>query len=1193
MPSPLKRVVSAALGIRPGEGHLVGLLLLLSFCVGTAKVFTMTASNTLFLAYFDAGSLPYAYITTAVVVPLVGLVMLRVEARAPFVSRVIGTLVFLAVTQVALRLLVAVAPGKVPSLGLMIWFEVEWVLTNIIFYGAMGRLLTVRQLKRLFGLVTVGEVLAMMLGGFLIQFILKILTTPDLLLFAAAAHVVGLTTFITILRRYRARLMETSADGQGKSSGAPQTKTKKHRGEYTWLIYAVIVFAFFSYYVIDNAFYERAQIRFPESQQLASFLGQFFAVFGLLNLVIKTFVSGQWLARFGIFGSLAATPFFVGISASGVIVAGLFFSLPMLVFWLMMVTKLLERVAVDSLYRPGYVALFQPLEAAERSRVQTKAETMVSQLAGGVAGGVLLMLNKVLHFTAVELCIVGVVVCALWIAASALAARGYQSAVADALTRRGLKGTDLSLEDPTTLKILVRRLSSNHPVEVTYCLDLLEEARYPGLPKRLRELIDHEDTDVRVAVYAKIEALASPSFIVDLIPRLDVEESPEGRTRLLRAIAASDENIAFDLLLPFCDDERPEMRLGALVGLLRYCGLEGAVAAGSQLLEMQNSSSGADRRFAARILGEIEVRTFYRGLLPLLEDEAMDVRREAIRAAGHLGNPRLWPLVIADLGDLTLRPVAVRALLRASESALPSMEEAYTDLTRKADRSRLVRMYGRIRGRRATALLKDKLDVDDLDLRKDVLFALHQCGFHLRPGDSTDLNKLLHEELRYATRVLSARLDMGEGEETKMLCLALDDELTKIRERAFFLLSFRYSARTMLEIWENFRHGSVNRKAFAVELFDNTVDREHKVLLLPLLEELSAEERLRSLEAVFPHEAVRVDRRVEEIACNEGRWRNEWLRACAEHSRGEGRDTEEFSTVEKVEVLREVSIFSELPGEVISEIAARVEDLTLETGEPFIHQGEMGTAMFVVAKGRVRIHSRERTEAELGAGDIVGELAALSSQPRTASVMSIDRAHLFKLGQTTLYEVMGDRIEVARGICTVLCQRLRTALAEGKGVADVVSDNVTQTRATTMARDFGEALSDLDRMIVLKTASIFAKMPDSILADIAQRTKVIFLERGETLFKKDDLGTELFVVVDGEVKVHDGGREIARLGERAVFGELAAFSSEPRTASVTARKETRLLVLDQESLYELMWDQIDVVRGLMQVLVSRLTHISG
>ena len=132
-----------------------------------------------------------------------------------------------------------------------------------------------------------------------------------------------------------------------------------------------------------------------------------------------------------------------------------------------------------------------------------------------------------------------------------------------------------------------------------------------------------------------------------------------------------------------------------------------------------------------------------------------------------------------------------------------------------------------------------------------------------------------------------------------------------------------------------------------------------------------------------------------------------------------------LSLIEKVLVLKGVSIFAETPDEVLAEIAALLDDVELRPEETLITKGEPGRAMYVVVAGRLRIHDGERVIAYVGGHEIVGEMAVLESVPRMASVTATEPTRLLRLEQDALYELMADRIEVARGIIRVLSGRLR------------------------------------------------------------------------------------------------------------------------------------------------------------------------
>jgi hypothetical protein len=155
--------------------------------------------------------------------------------------------------------------------------------------------------------------------------------------------------------------------------------------------------------------------------------------------------------------------------------------------------------------------------------------------------------------------------------------------------------------------------------------------------------------------------------------------------------------------------------------------------------------------------------------------------------------------------------------------------------------------------------------------------------------------------------------------------------------------------------------------------------------------------------------------------------------------------------------------------------------------------------------------------------------------------------------------------------CVILAEMERTA-AKNDGVAK---------GATAM-------LSAIEKVLILKTVGIFAEIPDSVLAEVAALLEEHELAAGATLFEKGDPGTSMYIIAEGRVRVHDGGRLLNELGARDVFGEMAALDATPRLASVTAVDDTQLLRLEQDALYELMADHVAVARGIIKVLSGHL-----
>ncbi len=130
--------------------------------------------------------------------------------------------------------------------------------------------------------------------------------------------------------------------------------------------------------------------------------------------------------------------------------------------------------------------------------------------------------------------------------------------------------------------------------------------------------------------------------------------------------------------------------------------------------------------------------------------------------------------------------------------------------------------------------------------------------------------------------------------------------------------------------------------------------------------------------------------------------------------------------------------------------------------------------------------------------------------------------------------------------------------------------------------------STIEKVITLKKSNIFAGMPDPVLAEVAAVCQEVEVGAGETIFEKGEIGTSLYVVAAGRVRVHDADHTLEHLEEGQVFGEMALLDPEPRSATVTAVEETQLLRLEQEPFFELLEDEREVARGVIQVLTRRL-----
>jgi CRP-like cAMP-binding protein len=132
--------------------------------------------------------------------------------------------------------------------------------------------------------------------------------------------------------------------------------------------------------------------------------------------------------------------------------------------------------------------------------------------------------------------------------------------------------------------------------------------------------------------------------------------------------------------------------------------------------------------------------------------------------------------------------------------------------------------------------------------------------------------------------------------------------------------------------------------------------------------------------------------------------------------------------MDKVVLLREVSIFSAIAHEELVDVAGLLTDQWAAPGERIVEQGELGDCLYVIASGSVRVHDGDRTLAQLGRRQFFGELSLLDAEPRSASVSAVDEAHLLRLGQGDFYALIADRPQIVHAINRGLCHMVRDVL---------------------------------------------------------------------------------------------------------------------------------------------------------------------
>lgn len=131
---------------------------------------------------------------------------------------------------------------------------------------------------------------------------------------------------------------------------------------------------------------------------------------------------------------------------------------------------------------------------------------------------------------------------------------------------------------------------------------------------------------------------------------------------------------------------------------------------------------------------------------------------------------------------------------------------------------------------------------------------------------------------------------------------------------------------------------------------------------------------------------------------------------------------------------------------------------------------------------------------------------------------------------------------------------------------------------------------------VLAKVSLFSGMKASDLERIASLAQSHVFQAGETIIREGDRDGRLFVIVSGEVEVIKGlgrknERHVRNLGPLSYFGEMALIDDLVRSASIVAREQTEVLILDQWNLRQEIERYPAMAFELLRMLSQRIRAI--
>src|SRR5436309_2275536 len=129
-------------------------------------------------------------------------------------------------------------------------------------------------------------------------------------------------------------------------------------------------------------------------------------------------------------------------------------------------------------------------------------------------------------------------------------------------------------------------------------------------------------------------------------------------------------------------------------------------------------------------------------------------------------------------------------------------------------------------------------------------------------------------------------------------------------------------------------------------------------------------------------------------------------------------------------LLAAIPLFRRVSGDQRDLLLASASEQSFAPGQVLIRENDPPDRLFVILSGRVRVlevapdSPVELIVGELGEGEILGELSALRNQPRSATVVAVERTHCLVIPQSEFLKVLQNSTELAVSLLRTLAGRL-------------------------------------------------------------------------------------------------------------------------------------------------------------------------
>ncbi|MBA2654699.1 MAG: HEAT repeat domain-containing protein [Gammaproteobacteria bacterium] len=832
------RKFATKLGIRKDEHNITVLSIGYASLIGFVQVLIKTIPIILFLSHYKPAILPYAYIISSLILILMGAGYTLLARRISVNTLLLSLAVMVGGLFVLFWASDFLSDKRGVYFALLIWAQASFAILDWQMWAILNRLFTLEQSKRLFGIIGMCQSMSAVIGSLAIPlFVLTLGANNSILVIGLIAFTI--TIFLRIIIKLYAQHFSQPEAVDVSAQPTESSVNIKFNWRDSYLINNMLFVAtsLAIYVIIDFMFYTEGSRLFQNEMAFAVFLGIFFAVLNVFDLINRAFVSKFLIRKLGIRAGLLIKSVSVGAVALLLVAAFPMNREQHVVFILCVIMKMFDEGFSNSIVRQSLLTLYQPLPANLRSSLQKKIEGFIIPSAIILVSIILLIFQYFSGFRPVYLGMLILFIIILTIIITSFLQKGYVLKLRDTLIKRRVPRQ--SHVDKNYANLVLDKIKTGTERETIYCLGLMKDIDPKHFSSSLVLCLKRSEENVVYTALYYLNTFSNPLLLKEIEIIALTHPKPTIKSLAFRAmIFQYPKNKKDSFILSFINEKDDWLADEALIAALNHTKNQEIIdIASKELANLIRSTNPKKRIRAATILRQV---TPQKKLLPqlntLLNDADANVKNSAILAVSEFQDKTLFELLINLLDDNLFRQASLSSLIKAGNNAIAALTDSLNvALLFKNDSkiAQIIKIIGFIKGPAARRrLLQILRKTEGRDIHLDILQSLRNRKYKAKvKTEIATINKFINSEASRLLFFLTLREKIGDSTEFTLLASIFDKQIRTIKNNIFALLEFIYPSTTLQKINFYLDSPDTDKSSYAKQLLEHTVSGPHKQLV--------------------------------------------------------------------------------------------------------------------------------------------------------------------------------------------------------------------------------------------------------------------------------------------------------------------------------------------------------------------------